>query len=147
MANQFNNKLGYLGTWINAEKVQTISATSTFEVFKPVLVDVPSLQYNAEINRDTIQLNEKGIWKVDFSGTFSGSTNDDMELKIDSESQQLTTAPVKWNARGGNNWAISYSVILSIYNTGSNLVLWIKNNDDTAEITLKYGILTFVKLY
>ena len=52
MANQFNNKLGYLGTWINAEKVQTISATSTFEVFKPVLVDVPSLQYNAEINRE-----------------------------------------------------------------------------------------------
>ena len=147
MANQFNDKLGYLGTWINEAKTLTISATSTFEVLQPVLVNDANLQYNAEIFRDTIQLNEKGIWKVDFAGTFSGSTNDDMELKIDNEIQQLTTAPVKWNARGGNNWAVSYSVILNILDTGSNLVLWIKNNDDTAEIVLSHGILTCVKLY
>lgn len=147
MSNQFNNQLGYLGTWINEAKTLTISATSTFEVLQPVLVNDANLQYNAEIFRDTIQLNEKGIWKVDFAGTFSGSTNDDMELKIDNESQQLTTAPVKWNARGGNNWAVSYSVILNILDTGSNLVLWIKNNDDTAEIVLSHGILTCVKLY
>ena len=144
MSNQFNNQLGYLGTWINEAKTLTISATSTFEVLQPVLVNDANLQYNAEIFRDTIQLNEKGIWKVDFAGTFSGSTNDDMELKIDNESQQLTTAPVKWNARGGNNWAVSYSVILNILDTGSNLVLWIKNNDDTAEIVLSHGILTCV---
>ena len=147
MSNQFNNQLGYLGTWINEAKTLTISATSTFEVLQPVLVNDANLQYNAEIFRDTIQLNEKGIWKVDFAGTFSGSTNDDMELKIDNESQQLTTAPVKWNARGGNNWAVSYSVILNKLDTGSNLVLWIKNNDDTAEIVLSHGILTCVKLY
>ena len=147
MSNQFNNQLGYLGTWINEAKTLTISATSTFEVLQPVLVNDANLQYNAEIFRDTIQLNEKGIWKVDFAGTFSGSTNDDMELKIDNESQQLTTAPVKWNARGGNNWAVSYSVVLNILDTGSNLVLWIKNNDDTAEIVLSHGILTCVKLY
>tara|TARA_R100001443_G_scaffold112600_1_gene126233 strand:- start:771 stop:1214 length:444 start_codon:yes stop_codon:yes gene_type:complete len=147
MANQFNDKLGYLGTWINAAKSQTVSATSTFEAFQPVLVNDLSLQYNAEIFRDTIKINEKGIWKVDFAGTFSDATNDDMELKIDTESQGLNTAPVKWNARGGNNWAISYSVILNILDTGSNLVLFIRNNTDTAEISLSHGILTLVKLY
>ena len=39
MSNQFNNQLGYLGTWINEAKTLTISATSTFEVLQPVLVN------------------------------------------------------------------------------------------------------------
>ena len=60
---------------------------------------------------------------------------------------QLLLPPVKWNARGGNNWAISYSVMFQVFQAGETIQLELLNEDDTAVSQLIFGIFTAIKLY
>ena len=152
MANQFNNQLGYFQGNLEDVADFTPSTTGTFETIDTIeITDQPIYQYNTQLNaRGNIQFLEKGIWRIDFVGTWQGATNDDLSIrgKTTASVGYINALPeVKWNARGGNNWAISYSVMFQVMESLETLTFELKNDDDTPTSTLLKGIFTAIKLY
>jgi len=146
MPNQFNTNLGYFQANLDSEFSHTISATEEWELISPDWTDQSIYQYNTELDRGTMRFLVKGTWRVDFVGTWQGATNDNMQLTIKGANQGTLYPPVKWNARGGNNWCISYAMLFKT-SRPDNIEIYLKNEDDTAESTLTKGILTGIKLY
>ena len=148
--NQFSNPLGYFQANLDSTFTKAINTTGVFEDISPTLTNQEEYQYNTSIDaRGNIKFEEKGIWKYDFVGTWNGATNDNMQLRatIFKNPYTLLLPPVKWNARGGNNWAISYSVMFQVFQAGETIQLELLNEDDTAVSQLIFGIFTAIKLY
>tara|TARA_R100001594_G_C4030553_1_gene261171 strand:- start:1028 stop:1468 length:441 start_codon:yes stop_codon:yes gene_type:complete len=146
MANQFNTQLGYFQGFLNAEIDFEIADKDTWTTVTPVITDDSNFQYNTSLDSNTIVLEQKGIWRIDVIATFQGSTNDDMRFTAyTSESGNLPE--MKWNARGGNNWAISYSAIYKFKNENA-VSFKMQNNEAAGEtITMSFGIFTAIRLY
>ena len=147
MPNQFNTQLGYFQGVLNAEIGFAIEDQDTWTTITPVITDDAEFQYNTSLDTNTIVLEEKGLWKIDVVATFKGSTNDDMSFcAYTVESEELPE--VKWNSRGGNNWAISYTAMYYFKNGNNKVSFKVQNNSDTEEtITMSFGIFTAIRLY
>lgn len=147
MPNQFNTQLGYFQGFLNAEIGFEISSQDTWTNITPVITDNAQFQYNTSLDTNKIVLEEKGLWRIDLVGTFKGSTNDDMRLcAYTDESGNLPE--IKWNSRGGNNWAISYTAMYRFINGNNNIVWRVQNNSAAGEIiTMSFGVFTAIRLY
>ena len=147
MPNQFNTQLGYFQGFLNAQIGFEIASQDTWTTITPVITDNAEFQYNTSLDTNTIVLEEKGLWRIDVIATFQGSTNDDMRFcAYTTESGELPE--VKWNARGGNNWAISYTAMYQFQKANNKVSFKVQNNDDAgATITMAYGIFTAIRLY
>jgi len=146
MTNQFNTNLGYFQANLEEQFDHTPNAVDTFEIIAPTWTDQSIYHYNAELDRGSMRLLVKGTWRVDFVGTWQGALNDNMQLTIQNGNGATYFPPVKWNARGGNNWAISYAMILKI-DSPDYVQLYLKNEDDTAESSLTKAIFSAIKIY
>ena len=145
--NQFNNQLGYFQGVMAEENTFTPDLANEWFAITPDLTDDTNFQYNTDIVSNKIHLSIKGIWKFSMSCTFNGSVNDDMQFCIGTAYNTTKLPPVKWNQRGGNNWAISYSLIFKTL-APTDLDMFIKNEDVAEEnIKISRGIFTAIKLY
>ena len=148
--NQFTNQLGYFQANLETQFDHNPTSQNTFDDLRITWTDQPEYQYNTSLgSRGEVQLKVRGIWKIDMVGTWQGATNDNLVLraKIGQGSSYNSYPPVKWNGRGGNNWAISYSTLIEVKSDEDVIVFQLKNEDDTAQCSLMLGILTAVKLY
>ena len=145
---QFGDQMGYIVACATEEIEVNIASVGGWITVPPTLSDNASYQYNTEINRGQIKFKVKGIWKVDISCTVNGATNDNMEFSIYNPATGNSELPsLKWNQRGGNNWAINYSIIARWKDIGIPIVLRVRNMDDTANVTFKKIIICATKLY
>ena len=146
--NQFNNQLGYGQFCLDAESTASISVANTWTALSLSYEDEESWQYNTQLDRGNIVLDIKGIWKIDATFTVQGATNDNMSLTID-DSNGAKLPELKWNQRGGNNWCINYSTIFNWQPAGAftPVLFYVKNEDDTNNLTIKKGIIVCTKLY
>jgi len=146
MPNQFNNQLAYFQGLLSESYEHEIQSIGDWEAIEPVFTDQSAFQYNTLLDRGVIQLSLAGVWRVDVSATFQGSVNDNMEFCCNTQ-ETGNLPPVKWNARGGNNWAISYATIFQIFNSDNALTFYIRNTSATDTINIPVGTFSAIKLY
>jgi len=139
--NQFNNQLGYYQGTLSAPFTATNPGAGVWKFIEWVIVDMPQEMYNTSSYRDSPEIGVTGWWKIEYAFTVNSGTNNDFVFRVDD-------APyIKWNARGGNNWALNYSII-KYYEIGDRPSAYIKNlSGGTNSATFMNATLNLIKIY
>jgi len=142
--NQFTDQLGYLIASLTSSYTVNIASADTWTIMGNGLTEIST--YNTDVYRDKMMLSIAGIWKIDVSFTVNGATNDDLQfcLKYGDSAYQH---PVIWNAKGGNNWNINYSMIIKTEIQNETIYFYMKNETATNNPVFFNGIFSAIKLY
>ena len=154
--NQFNTPLAYAQQVLS--EVYEYSFTFTGYNMIPIPLSrqdefLYNMAFNTTANAGTtnnIYPVNNGHYKLDAVFTFKGASQNNLGIKAYIPDIGFL-APVLWNGRGGNSWAISYSQIYRVKRSGeASEIQWYVQNEqeeDPSALEITGAIVTVNRIY
>ena len=153
--NQFNTPLAFAQQVLSEVFEYSFTSTGYNLIQIPFTANedfIYNMSFNttAEGGTNNIYPINNGYYKLDAVFTFKGASQNDLGIKAYIPDIGFL-APVLWNGRGGNSWAISYSQIYKVKRSGeaSEIQWYVRNEqeEDPSALEIVGAIVTVNRIY